>query len=145
MKTGKNAIDPDHNNIIKETTVKVATTPTEATLGHTIGTTGDTTGVVCIDHAQALIHTILTAAPHIKGHLCTGAHQLTQEITADQPLDQHTGQLRKPHFRIHHIPKDLKVTHTKRNPRVKKDDPQMDFYSPDDNSSGSEEDSDHLN
>ena len=35
--------------------------------------------------------------------------------------------------------------HTKRNSRVKIDDPQPDFYSSDDNSSGSEEDSDHLN
>ena len=35
--------------------------------------------------------------------------------------------------------------HTKRNTRVTIDDPQMDFYSSADNSSGSEEDSDHLN
>ena len=35
--------------------------------------------------------------------------------------------------------------HTKRNPRVTIDDPQMDFYSSDDHSSDSEEDSDHLN
>ena len=36
-------------------------------------------------------------------------------------------------------------THNKRNPRVTIDDPQMDFYSSEDNSSDSEGDSDHLN
>ena len=35
--------------------------------------------------------------------------------------------------------------HDKRNPRVMIDDPQMDFYSSDDNSSDSEHDQDHLN
>ena len=33
----------------------------------------------------------------------------------------------------------------KRNPRAMIDDPQMDFYSSDDNSSNSEDDTDHLN
>ena len=35
--------------------------------------------------------------------------------------------------------------HDKRNPRVKIDDPQMDLYSSDDNSSDSDNDPDHLN
>ena len=35
--------------------------------------------------------------------------------------------------------------HDKRNPRVMIDDPQMDFYSSNDNSSDSEDDPDHLN
>ena len=35
--------------------------------------------------------------------------------------------------------------HHKRNPRVMIDDPQMDFYSSEDNSSNSEDDTDHLN
>ena len=146
MKTDTNAVDPDHNHIIKDNAAKVTITPTEAILGHTIGTTADITGVVHADHAQTLIHTILTMTPHIKGHLPTGAHQLTHKIAADHALDQHTAQLRKPHIRIHHIPEDPKVTtHTKRNSRVTIDDPQTDFYSSDDNSSSSEEDSDHLN
>ena len=99
MKTGTNAIDPDHNHIIEDATAKVTITPTGAILGHTIGTTGDITGVVHIDHAQALIHTILTMTPHIEGHLHTGAHQLTHMIAADHALDQHRGQLRKPCIR----------------------------------------------
>ena len=112
MKTGTNAVDPDHNHIIEDTTAKVAITPTGAILGHATGTTGDITGVVHIDHTQALIHTILTVTPHIKAHLHTGAHQLTHEIAADHALNQHTGQLRKTCIRIHHIPEDPKVTHT---------------------------------
>ena len=36
-------------------------------------------------------------------------------------------------------------SHDKRHPRVMIDDPQMDFYSSDDNSSDSEDDPDHLN
>ena len=112
MKTGTDTVDPDHNLIIEDTTAKVAITPTEAILGHIIGTTGDITGVVHADHTQTLIHTILTTTPHIKGHLHTGAHQLTHEITADHTLHQHTGQLRKPCIRIHHILEDPKVIHT---------------------------------
>ena len=46
---------------------------------------------------------------HIEGHLLTEAHWLTHVITADHTLDQPTGQLRKPHIRIHHIPEDSMV------------------------------------
>ena len=112
MKTGTNAVDPDHNHIIKDITAKVTITPTEAALGHTTGTTGDITGVVHANHTQTLIHTILTATPHIKDHLHIGAHQLTHKIAADHTLDQHTAQLGKPCIRVHHIPEDPKVTHT---------------------------------
>ena len=105
MKTGTNAVDPDHNHIIKGTTAKVATTPTEAILGQTMETTGDITGVVHTDHAQAHIYTILTTTPHIEGHLHTGAHQLTHKNTADHALNQHKGQLRKPCIRIYYIQK----------------------------------------
>ena len=80
MKTGTDAVDPDHNHIIKDTAAKATITPTEAILGHTIGTPGDITGVVYTNHTQTLIHTALTVTPHIEGHLHTGAHQLTHEI-----------------------------------------------------------------
>ena len=46
---------------------------------------------------------------HTTDHLHTGAHQLTQEITADQPLSHPTGQLRKPHTNLHQSPEDHKV------------------------------------
>ena len=112
MKTGTNAVDPDHNHIIKETTPKVTITPTEAILGHTTGTADGITGVIHDAHTQTCIYTILAMTLHIEGHLHTGAHQLTQKITADYISDQPTGQLRKLHIRIHHIPEDPKVIHT---------------------------------
>ena len=104
MKTGTNAVDPDHN-----TTAKVTITYTEAILGHTIGTADDITGVIHDTHTQTLIYTVLTMTLHIEGHLHTGALQLTHEIAADHTVDQPAGQLRKPHIRIHHIPEDPKV------------------------------------
>ena len=69
-------------------------------------------GVIHDAHTQTLISTILAMTLHIEGHLHTGVHQLTQEITADHALSQPTGQLRKPCIRIHHIPEDPKVIHT---------------------------------
>ena len=112
MKTGTNTVDPDHNHIIEATTDKVTMTPIEAVLGHTIGTADDITGVIHDAYTQTLIYTILTMTLHLEGHLHTGAHQLTHEIAADHALDQPTGQLRKPHIRIHYFPEDPKVIHT---------------------------------
>ena len=112
MKTGTNAVDPDHNCITENTTAKVAITPTEAILGHTIGTADDITGVIHDAHTKTFIYTILTTTLHIEGHLHTRANQLTHKITADYALDQPTGQLRKLCIRIHHIPEDPKVIHT---------------------------------
>ena len=54
MKTGTNAVDPDHNHIIKNTTAKVTITPTEAILDHTIGTADDITRVIHNTHTQTL-------------------------------------------------------------------------------------------
>ena len=112
MKTGTNAVDPDHNHIIKDTTAKVTIIPTEAVLGHIMGTEDDITEVIHDAHTQILISTILAKTPHIEGHLHIGVHQFTHGIAADHTPDQHTGQLRKPHIRIHQIPEDPKVTHT---------------------------------
>ena len=146
MKTGTDTVGLDHNPILADTTAKVAMTHTEAFPGHITGTTEDITGVVPDDHTQTLVHSILAATLHIKDYLHTGAHQITTEITADHVLDQPTIQLRKPHINLHHIPEDHKVKHIpKKNSGVTIDDPQMDFYSSDNHSSDSEEDSDHLN
>ena len=112
MKTGTNAVDPDHNCIIKDTTANVAITPTEAILGHTIVTENTITEVIHNAHTQTFIYTILTMTPLIEGHLHTGAHQLTHEIAADHALNQPTGQLRKPHIRIHQFSEHPKVIHT---------------------------------
>ena len=90
MKTGTNAVDPDHNHIIKDTTAKITITPTEAILGHTIGTSDNITGVILDAHTQTLMHTVLTMTLHNEGHLQIGAHQFTHQITADHTLNQPT-------------------------------------------------------
>ena len=54
-KTDTNTVDPDHNHIIKDTTAKVTIIPTEAILGHAIGTADDITGVIHYPHSQTLI------------------------------------------------------------------------------------------
>ena len=111
MKTGTDAVGPGHNLIIENTTAKTAMTPTETILGPTIGTTNDNTGIIHDAHTRVLIHIILTMTLHTADHLQTGAHQLTQEITADHALDQPTIQLRKPCINLHHNPEDHKVRH----------------------------------
>ena len=108
MKTGTNVVDADHNHIIKDTTAKVTINPTEVILGNNIGTADNITGVIHNALIQTLTSTILTMILYIEGHLYTEAHQLTHKITADQSLNQPTGQLSKPHIRIHHIPENLK-------------------------------------
>ena len=119
--------------------------PTEATPGDIIGT-ADITGILHDTHTQTLISTVLIMTLHIEGHLHTEAHQFTHEITADHALDQPTDQLRKTsHQNSSHSRRSHDNMHPKRNSRVTIDHLQTDFYSSDDNSSGSEEDSDHLN
>ena len=100
-KTDTNAVDPDNNHTIEDTTAIVAIIPKEAILCHTIGTTDNITEVVHDTQTQILISNILAATLHIEGHLYIGAHQLTHGITADHALNQPTGQLRKPYIRIH--------------------------------------------
>ena len=112
MTTGTNIVDPDHSHIIADTAAIVAITSTDTVLSHTRGTADDITRVIHDAHTQMPMSTILTVTLCIEGHLHTRAHQHIHEITADCILEQPTGQLRKPHIRIHHIPGDPKVIHT---------------------------------
>ena len=92
------------------------------------------------------IHITLTKTPHIKDHPHTEALQLTLQTAADHDLDQHVNQPGRLCTKIHHNPGNPTVIHTLRETtRVTIANPQMDFYSSDDHSSDSEEDSDHLN
>ena len=110
MKTCTSTLHPDHSHIIKDTAAKVTITPTDAILGHSIGTPDNITGV--LHDPQMLISTILTTTLHIECHLHTGTHQLPHVIVANHSLSQPTGQLQKPDIRIHHIPEDPKVINT---------------------------------
>ena len=84
MRTSTNAIDPDHIHINKDITATVTIIPTEAILGHTIGTNDNITEAIHDTHTQK---TILTMTLHIEDHLHLGAHQFTHEIAADHTFD----------------------------------------------------------
>ena len=133
MKTGTDAASLDLNPNLADITAKVIMTPTETIPGHTTEITDNITEVVHDAHTQPLTHIILALTFHIADHLDIEALQLTPEITADHALDQL--QTRRSQGK----------THTKRNSRVTIDDTQMDYYSSDDHSSDSGENSDHLN
>ena len=121
-------------------------TPTEAVQGHTTEMKDDITEVVHDSHTHPLTPIILTVTLHIAYHLDIEAHQLTPEIAADHTLDQHKKPTRKSSHQSSSHSQTLQAKiHTIRNLRVPKDDPQMDYYSLDDHSHDSEEDSDHLN
>ena len=53
--------------------------------------------------------------------------------------------MKTPDWNSSHSRRSYGNTHNKKGPRVTIDDPQMDFYSSEGNSSDSDEDSDHLN
>ena len=126
--TGTDAVGQDHNPILIDTTAKVTMTLTEAIPGQMTGTTEGITGGVHDAHTQGLIHIILIMTLHIKGHLYTGAHQLTQETTADHALIQPTNQLQQPCTKSSSQSRRPKgKMHTKRNSRVAIDNQQLDF------------------
>ena len=143
-RTGTDTADQGHSPIPIDTAATATMIPTEAVPGHIIETIDIIIGVLHDTLTPVLIIPAMT--PHIADCLHTGAHQLTLGTTADHKPTQHTNQKRKPCINLHPIPAEVKAKlHDKRNLRVIIDDPHMDFYSSEDNSSGSEEDSDHLN
>ena len=109
--TDTDGVGLDHNPILTDTAATVTMIPTEAAPGHITGTPGDITGVFHNVYTLECIHTILTTTLHIDGHLYTRTHQHPHEIAADHALNWPTGQLRKPHIRIHHIQEDPMVIH----------------------------------
>ena len=117
---------------------------TEAIPGHIIETKDVIIGV--LHDALTPVLTVPTVTPHIADHLHIGANQLTHRTAADHNPIQHTNQVRKNlHKSSSHPSRAQGKLHDKRNPRVTIDDPHMNFYSSADNSSDSEEDSEHLN
>ena len=141
MKANTDAVSSYHNLILADTIAEATMTPTETIPGHVTGTVGTITGVLPSTHTPMPIHIALTKTPHIKDYPHTEVLQLTLETTADHDLDQHINQPGRLCTKIHHDPGNPTVIHTL---RVTIDDPQMDFYSLDDRSSDSEDDSDHL-
>ena len=84
--------------------------------------------------------------PHIADCLHIGAHPHTLGIGADHVPIQHTRTSKHALHKSSTCPnRPQDKLHDKRNPRVMIDDPQMDFYSSDNNSRNSKDDPDHLN
>ena len=80
---------------------------------------------------------------HIADHLDIEALQLTPEIAVDNALNQQTNPLGKACTNLCHIHRNHKAIHIPKGVTIY--DPQTGYYSLDDHSSDSEEDSDHLN
>ena len=109
---GTEAADLDHNHTTEDTMAKVTRNPSEHVLGHTTETTGDIAGVIHANSIQTLINTALVATPHIEDPPLIKAHQSIHKIVVDHTLSQPTGQLRKPHIKIHPILEDPTEIHT---------------------------------
>ena len=144
-RTDIDTVDQDHSPMLADIAVTVTIIHTEDVPGHIIET---------IDIAARVLHDastpviiVPTVTPYITDNLHTGAHQLTLGIRADW---SHCCSAYKPpkqalHKSSMHSSRPQEGLHHKRYSRVMIDDPQMDFYSSEDNSSDSEDDSDHLN
>ena len=109
---GTESPDLDHDHTTEDTAANVTINPLEHILGYTTVTTGDIAGVVHTNSIQTLLHITLTVTPCIKDPPLIEAHQPIHKIAADHALGQPTGQLRKPHIRIHPIPEDPMEIHT---------------------------------
>ena len=153
MKTGKGKVIPDHNLIFTDITVQVITIHTEATQGHNIGIITATTGAAHDGHAPPIEVTSInpTATHHIDNIADDPCIEVlwvtTPEITVDHTHDHPTNLQDEMdvHRSSSHSSRSWGKPHLKKNPRVKSKDPHMDFYSSDEHSSDSGEDSNHLN
>ena len=131
----------------KDITVTVTMIPTEAMFQvHIVETVDVTTGVLHNSLTPVLIVHCHCDTPHHRSAFTQELINILSGTRADHNPIQHTNQVSKPCISLQHIPAELQdKLHDKGNPRVMIDDPQMDFYSSDDNSSYSEDDPDHLN
>ena len=152
MKTGTGKVVPDHNLIFTDIEAQVIMTHTEATPGHNIQIIAATQGVVhdaltpdigitVIEPAMTHHTDLIIDHPHIEVSQLT-----TPEITVDHIHIHPTNPQDKICIGHTCTPADHEANHTTRkNPRVKIEDPHMDYYSSDDHSSDSGEEADHLN
>ena len=149
VKTGTEEVIPGHNHISTDTTAQVFMIHIEAILGHDIGIIRTNPGVAHNSHIPdtGVIATDPTVICHINpttDHLHTEVHHHTTpetkvthiHIHPINPQDEiHIGHTHTPQSKPHH----------KRNTRMKIEDPHVDYYSSDDHSSDSGEETDHLN
>ena len=151
MKTGTGEVVPDHNLIFTDITAQVIMVHAEAAPGHNIGIITATPGVVHDANIPCIEITVINPAMvHHTGLItdcaCIEVPQLTTlEIIVDHVHIHPTnpqGEICICHI---HTPADHKAKHHKKNQRVKIGDPTKDYYSSDDHSSNSGEETDYLN
>ena len=151
MRTGTGKVIQDYNLIFTDIAAWVAMIHTEAIPGHDIGITEATSGVSHDAHAPHIEITaigptmthftnLITDYPHIE--VLPAYHSRDHSRSHSNPSykssrwDSHRSQS--------HSSRSWGKPDLKKNPRVKKEDPQMDYYGSDEHSSDSGEEADHL-
>ena len=95
---------------------------------------------------QPLTHMVLASdTPHHRSSMHRSSSAYSRDHSRTYSRSAYKPTKKTSHQSSSHSRRSQAKTHTKRNSRVTIDDPQMDYYSLDDHSSDSEEDSDHLN
>ena len=146
MKRGTGKVDPDHNLSFADITAQVIMIHTEAIQGHNSGINTATTVAAHDTHTPPTEVTAINLAMtyhinHITDHPHKEVPQLTTpEITVDHAHNHPTTLQGRTH--TDQVP--ISADHEK-DPGVKIKDPHTDYYSSDEHSSDSEEESNHLN
>ena len=113
LQIGTEEVDLDHNHTIEGTTATFTITPSEHTLGHTTGNKRKPHRHSSHEqHSDTSTYHSQCDTLH-QSSSSQRSHQPIHDITADHitSLGQPTGQLRKPHIRIHPIPEDPMEIH----------------------------------
>ena len=149
MKAGTGEVVPGHNDIFTDIAAQVIMTHIEATPGHDTGIIATSPGVA---HNAQVPHTWVTAIyPATTHHIDPTADHPHRSSSSYHSRDQ-SRSCSHPSYKssrrdLHrsHSSRSQSKPHHKRNPRVKMEDPHMDYYSSDDRSSNAGEETDHLN
>ena len=99
----------------------------------------------CWPHSNTYTHHSHHDTPYWRSFSCKSSSPYSWDCSRSCSWSAYRPAKKTLHQNSSHSRRSQGNTQTKRNSRVTIDDPQMDFYSSDDNSSGSEENSDHLN
>ena len=143
-RTGTDTVDQGHSPIPTDIAVTVTMVPTDYIPGHIIETIDTIIGAL---HDSPHFSTYCSC--HDTLHYRSSSYWSSSASSQDHSKScSHSAY--KPskttlHKSLSHPSRTPSNSQDKRNPRVMIDDPQMDFYSSDDNSNDSDDDQDHLN
>ena len=99
----------------------------------------------CWQHSNTSTHHSHHDTPHWRSSSHRSSSAYSQDHSRSHSQSAYRPAKKTPHQNPSHSRRSYGNTHNKRSPRVTIDDPQMHFYSSEDNSSDFEGDSDHLN